>query len=158
MGLKFTFVLGGLCMSVMIICQAMPALKTQRELQNIEYTGSLMDKMASRNGVLTILLIGSLFGGVSQAVLGVASCDFIARCSTEKTKGFYYGYYFAWYMASNIPGNYIGSILIKETSGPQFFTIMSIICILGTMLFLLLTVPKERRNIINDDHYVNTVE
>jgi len=113
MGLKFTFMLGGFCMSVMIICQAMPALKTQRELQNIEDTGSFMDKLTSRNGVLSVLLIGSLFGGVSQAMMGVASCDFIARSSTEKTKGFYYGYLFAWYMASNIPGNYIGSILIK---------------------------------------------
>lgn len=54
----------------------------------------------------------------------------MSLCASPTTKGFYFGYFWAMYMSSEIIGNWVGSILILESSGPNFFLVMG-----GTMIF-----------------------
>jgi hypothetical protein len=47
-------------------------------------------------------------------------------------------------MASQIIGNFIGSRMIEDTSGPLFFLFMSLIMIAGIFGFSCLLIPKSQ--------------
>lgn len=46
-------------------------------------------------------------------------------------------------MSSQVVGNWIGSILILKTSGPEFFLVMGGIMIVALFGFLLITKPRN---------------
>jgi hypothetical protein len=90
---------------------------------------------------IAILYLGSILAGFGQAIIWVAQGEYISNCTTETTKGFYFGYFWAWYMASQIFGNFIGAQIIENTSGPSFFAIMSIIMFIAVLGFCKLQLP-----------------
>jgi hypothetical protein len=65
----------------------------------------------------------------------------MSECSTPHTKGFYFGYFWALFMASEIIGNWMGSYLIVEESGPSFFLIMGGIMVVAVLSFMTMRKP-----------------
>lgn len=102
-----------------------------------------MKFLTSQNVCITICFIGSILAGFGQAVLWVAQGEYMSSCATEETKGFFFGYFWVWYMASQIIGNFIGSYIIEDSSGPTFFLIMGAIMLVGNVGFLFLQPPHQ---------------
>lgn len=93
--------------------------------------------------IISLMVVGCVLSGLGQACMWVTQGDYISNCATNNTKGFYFGFFWFMYMSSNIFGNWIGSYLILQTSGPVFFIIMGIIMIIGQTGFLGLQKPKS---------------
>lgn len=65
----------------------------------------------------------------------------MSLCTNARTKGFYFGYFWAYYMSAMIVGNGVGSVLIKDSSGPTFSLVMWAVMIVGLLGFFCLKHP-----------------
>ena len=66
--------------------------------------------------VKQILIVGNLIAGFGAALIWVAQGDYISLCSTESTKGFYFGYFWVWNKMAEALGNLIGSMALTKMS------------------------------------------
>lgn len=51
--------------------------------------------------------------GWGDALMWVAHGTYIQECSTEETKGFYFGYFWSFYMFSQVIGNLLAAFVLK---------------------------------------------
>ena len=98
--------------------------------------------------MVIILCMISIISGLGQAIVWVASGEYMSLCANKNTKGFYYGYFWVFYMSSQIFGNYIGALTIEETTGPYFFANLLVLMLIVTPCFYLLKdpVPEVKKN------------
>lgn len=152
-GMKPTFILGGIGLSMIVFFQIVPAYRSQI-LSDPDTEHSSFVKYITKDSVcIFICYLGSILGGLGQSLFWVAEGEYMAMCGTEKTAGFYFGYFWIWYMATNIVGNGIGSEMIKSESGPEFFLIMSLIMFAGNVGFLFLRKPHQDLTRTLDDKF-----
>ena len=69
----------------------------------------------------------------------------MSLCASEEVKGFYFVYFWSLYMSAQIFGNLTGGIMIKETSGPEFFFFMAMVMIITMLGFICLIMPKPHK-------------
>ena len=108
-----------------------------------------IEKFITQKWVMVILLCAiSIISGLGQAIVWVASGEYMSLCATKQTKGFYYGYFWVFYMSSQIFGNYIGAISIDKSSGPFFYLMLGSIMVAAVPAFCFLKIPEHP----NDNH------
>ena len=129
--------IGGLNLAMVVFCQTIPAWRAQEKTEGKKEDFWLFHD----NVIICILILGSVMAGLGQAFVWVIQGEYMSECSTPHTKGFYFGYCWALFMTSEIIGNWMGSILILESSGPSFFLIMGSIMVVAVLSFMTLRKP-----------------
>lgn len=84
-----------------------------------------------------------MISGFGGSFIWVAQGDYLAKCATESSKGFYYGYYWVWYESAQIVGNLCAALVIEKLSGVNFFISMAAFMIVSTFGFCFLRTPKN---------------
>jgi hypothetical protein len=118
-------------LGMMIYTEIIPAWKAESE-------GSFLMKDST---VKNILILGNLVAGFGAALIWVAQGDYISLCSTEMTKGFYFGYFWVWNKMAEVLGNLIGALAITKMSQNGFFILMSMIMTVPSAMFMFLKNP-----------------
>ena len=83
-GIRKTFLLGGVMLSMMAFVQMMVYIEND-SLRGLIETG---------------LIVGSMASGFGQALMWIAQGEYIGLCATEKTQGFYFSYFWGLYNIS----------------------------------------------------------
>ena len=96
------------------------------------------------SSIEAILYLGHLLTGFGMTLTAVVEGEYISLCATEKTKGFYFGYFLCIMQLSMVIGNYVGSVLILETTGPTFFLILGGIMLIGMVGFFFIITPNKK--------------
>ena len=144
LGLKGAFVTGFFLLSVMVFSQILTVWRAQQIEDGVSVDSSFFMK---REVVITILFIGQILTGSGQAIIWVAQGEYMSKCASEDSQGFYFGLFWCIYMSSQIFGNFIGSEIITQTFGPVFFIIMGTLMIAVVITFLFLRKPKPFENV-----------
>jgi MFS family permease len=142
-GMKSTFIFGGINLSLVVLCQIVPALRSQIKNDPDSDPSGFVKFVTKDQICIMICYLGSIFGGFGQSLVWVAQGEYMSSCGTDETAGFYFGYFWVWYMSTNIIGNWLGSEMIQRESGPAFFFIMFLIMIAGNAGFLFLKKPHQ---------------
>ena len=87
------------------------------------------------------LLSAAIVNGFTVGVLWAAANQYIADCSSEENKGFFFSYFWAFYMTSQIIGNLIAAFVLGRLSQQQYFYIMAVISLLSIVGFTFLKKP-----------------
>ena len=58
------------------------------------------ERDATHVPISIVCMTGFIIGGIGQAFLYVVQGEYLSKCATEKTKGFYFGYNWVFYMGS----------------------------------------------------------
>jgi MFS family permease len=140
-GLRQSLVLGAILFGLVTLCQIFPAcydaaLEDPAAIQNKWYTWFM-----NKTIVQVILVVSSIFSGLGAGLIWVSQGEYISKCTTESSKGFYFGYFWAWYMSAQIIGNLTGGILITKSSGIEFFVIMGAMALTFSFNFCFLKTP-----------------
>ena len=124
-GVKKTFTLGGVLLSTMAFVQMMVYINDD-----------------AMHGLISFgLIIGSMASGFGQALMWIAQGEYIGKCATAKTQGFYVGYFWALYNISQAVGNLLGGDLLADVSGTIFFLTMGMAMAVISLGFLCLGDP-----------------
>ncbi|CDW83344.1 major facilitator superfamily protein [Stylonychia lemnae] len=102
-------------------------------------------------------ILSSIFDGLGNAIQWVAQGKYIADCATEKTKGFFFSYFWAYYMASQIVGNLLGALVIKQFDQIVFYLTMACFSILASFIFICLKDPITSYEALEDDQIQQNV-
>jgi len=78
------------------------ALSSWRAIQSVDEAGTswFHQMLMNKPFIVAILVATSFGGGIGMSFTAQIQGEYITLCSTEKTKGFYFGYVWCWYMAS----------------------------------------------------------
>ena len=98
------------------------------------------------------MLISAGINGLGASILWVGQGKYITSCANEENKGFFFSLFWFILMTAFV-GNLIGAFVIGQFSLVAFFVIMSLICLLGSLGFLLLAQPKSTWSALTEgDH------
>lgn len=89
----------------------------------------------------TVLFFASIVNGFTVGILWAASNQYVAECSSDDNKGFFFSYFWCFYMTSQILGNLIAAFTLGALSQEYYFIIMAIIASLATFSFIFLKNP-----------------
>lgn len=98
--------------------------------------------LTERTFIEVCQVISAVLSGVGSGFMWVSQGEYMARCATEASKGFYFGYFWAWYMAAQIVGNLTGALIVEKAAGVPFFAIMGAFGVCCSFLFCFLRDPK----------------
>ena len=71
--------------------------------------------------IVTMLIICALINGFGAALIWVANGNYISKCATPKTKGFFYGFFWVVFMSSQVVGSLIGAAILESGKDQTFF-------------------------------------
>ena len=91
--------------------------------------------------ITIILFISTIWNGLTVGILWACANNYVARCSSVKSRGFYFSYFWTFYMASQIIGNFIAAYTLGYLTQTAYFLIMGFICLIGTVFFWYLGTP-----------------
>ena len=139
-GMKLTFSIGFIFLSMMVFCQILTAWRAQQNENGNQDGGHFF---TSKRFVVPFLFISHIIAGFGQAIIWVAHGEYISLCATDETKGFFFALFWAFYMGSEIFGNLTGALIITRASGPVFFLIMGLIMLITVFGYIFLKQPKK---------------
>lgn len=139
-GLKVTFGLGFIGLSMLVFGQILPAWRAEINIHDNQDDSHFL---TSKQFVIPVLFVGSITSGFGQAIIWVAQGEYISECANEETKGFFFALFWAFYMASQIFGNLTGALIITHASGPSFFLIMGMIMLFSVIGFFFIRKPYK---------------
>lgn len=96
-GMKLTFGIGFVCLSMMVFCQILTAWRAQKNQKDNQDGSSFL---TSKAFVIPTLFICHIISGFGQAIIWIAQGEYISECGTEETHGFFFALFWAFYMAS----------------------------------------------------------
>ena len=77
--------------------------------------------------------------GIGAAIIWVAEGEYIAKCATESSKGFYFGLFILLYQGSQIFGSFFGGLIFEfKLNKTIFFVIMSSLALAAALSFVIL--------------------
>lgn len=137
MGVKFCLMLGGAGNIVWILTTVLAAkYKEAKESQPDSV-------FASYRFIVCLIFLSSIVNGFTVGILWSSANSFISSCANDQNKGFFFSYYWSFYMASQIFGNLIAAIVLKEFKQQYFFEIMAFLAFVATISFLFIQQPKK---------------
>jgi MFS family permease len=107
-----------------------------------------ISKSVIRGTILTTAILCG-FGG---SILWVAQGNYLSICATDQNKGLFSAIFWAVYMGSGLIGDLFAAYVVAAFNESVFYTIMTALCILASLSFLLLRVPK-RSDSDKDEEY-----
>lgn len=96
-GLKQTFVVGFVCLSLMIFGQMLMAWRAEKNKNDNQDDSSFL---TSKRFVVAFLYFTNIISGFGQAIIWVAQGEYVSLCANEYTKGFFFALFWAFYMGS----------------------------------------------------------
>ena len=108
LGIKPSLVLGAFCYFFWVFSFLCPAFYGENR------DSSLF--LLSRGFIYFIVLFSSAVNGFGAGILWVAQGKYIADCASDDNRGFFYSYSWAIFMCSQILGNLIAGLVVKNTS------------------------------------------
>ena len=96
------------------------------------------------------MIFSAGINGLGSSLLWVGQSTYISQCASEENKGRFYGTFWFLFMWSQIVGNLLGAYVLSSFSKVMFFVLMSIISLLGTSTFLLLTRPLKHYELLSE--------
>jgi len=96
LGLIWTFTFGAICFSMCAFINILPAWR-QNQLSKDDQNQSVF---VNRNFVIAFLYIANMISGFGTAIMWVAQGEYISSCSTEDSKGLYFGVFWVIFMSS----------------------------------------------------------
>ncbi|CDW79190.1 major facilitator superfamily protein [Stylonychia lemnae] len=88
------------------------------------------------------LLLSTVINGFTVGVLWAAANQYIADCSSDSNKGFFFSYFWSFYMTSQIFGNLIAAFVLGHLEQDNYFEIMAGVASLATLTFFFLKRPQ----------------
>lgn len=92
--------------------------------------------------IKTTLIIAAGINGLTVGILWATTNTYVADCSSDKNKGFYFSYFWAFYMSSQVIGNLVAAFVIGNLNQETYFIIMAIVGTLATVLFIFIKPPE----------------
>jgi MFS family permease len=140
-GLRTIFIVGTQLNSLVVMAQILPAWFAEVQDDPESVDGHWYEWFTRRRVVETFLIISVILTGIGSALMWIAQGEYMAKCTTSQSKGFYFGYFWVWYMSAQIIGNLTGALIIERSSGVGFFIIMSLMAFAASLLFCCLIMP-----------------
>jgi Major Facilitator Superfamily len=104
----------------------------------------------SRGFLLFVLYLSTSLLGLGAAMIWVAEGEYISRCANDYNKGMFMSTFRAIYMSSNIVGYLFSAFVIGIISSMQmFFTILTVLSLFATVVFLFLMTPTPQPISVN---------
>lgn len=112
-GLRKAMVISSLMFSTVILAQYFPTYGSFLVKNKDEYEETFgYNILTNKAFVSTVLIISSAVAGFGQAIIWVSLGDYITRCATESTIGFYFGLNYSIMMSSMLLGNFANAFLV----------------------------------------------
>ncbi len=58
----------------------------------------------------------SMINGLAMGIVQPAEGTYVASCTTEHTKGFFFAFFWAFYMGSQVIGNLVAALVLGNIS------------------------------------------
>lgn len=100
-GTKATLVQGGIGITIWILSTLLAVYSVELMAMGVPYWALVLG-----------LILGSIVDGLTVGVLWSSANQYIADCSSDENKGFYFSYFWAFYMTSQIAGNLTAAFVI----------------------------------------------
>ena len=92
-GWKPTFIIGGIGFCIVVVEQVLPAWYDEVQSNPGEVKGKWYSFLVNRTFVEVSNFFSNVIAGFGGSFIWVAQGDYLAKCATESSKGFYYGYF-----------------------------------------------------------------
>ncbi|CDW71948.1 major facilitator superfamily protein [Stylonychia lemnae] len=93
-----------------------------------------------------MVLLSAAVNGVGSALNWTASGEYISKCASDENRGFFFSFFFFMYMSSQIVGSIIAAVVLQNSEMLTLHIVMSIVMLVGCLLFLLLKNPTKRKS------------
>ena len=123
-GTRKSLILGGIGVTIWILSTL---LAVKREKLNENGVGDGLIYMG--------LFLAAILNGFTVGILWTAANQYIADCSSEENKGFFFSYFWAFYMTSQIIGNITAAFVLGRLNEESYFWIMAVISVVAICLF-----------------------
>ena len=123
-----------LCM-IFVVSLLVPAFKSE-DLTSDNFF--LSDKF-----VYPLMIFTSIATGVGEGFTQPSAGKFIADCTTEETKGFYFAFFWAFYMGSQVFGNLIAAYLLGNFDQRYYVIIITAIGLLSSVIMMFMKQPRK---------------
>ncbi|CDW87024.1 major facilitator superfamily protein [Stylonychia lemnae] len=142
-GSKLTLFFGAACYLINIIEQILPALYAQQPENRDK-------QFYFRKGfIYSMGILAGVINGIGSGVIWTAQGEYVSNCANDENKGFFFSYFYFIYMSSQIAGNIIAAIVLENSQLTTYYIVMSIIMVVGCLLFLFLQKPiKSQTDIL----------
>ncbi len=127
----------GSCCDCFWIVSAIPAALYEEKPGSTSF-------FVSEGFIYFITLFGAVADGFGDALMWTAHGTYVQECSTESTKGFYFGYFWSIYMFSQVIGNLTAAFVLGKLPLSEFYLIMSSLAFLAIICFCLLKNPIKQ--------------
>jgi hypothetical protein len=106
------------------------------------YRVKLLDMGVPLYVIYAGLILATIINGFTVGILWASANQYIADCSSDFNKGFFFSYFWSFYMTSQIFGNLIAAFVLGLLEQGNYFEIMACIAFLATLSFLFLRKPS----------------
>jgi hypothetical protein len=139
LGTKLTLCFSGLAHALWIASFLMPAYK-------FEAVGQ--DKEKFSDGLIVITNIGGAFLlGLGAGPLWVSQSFYISLCANDANKGRYNSIFFSIFQGASLVTYPVAGIMIKNFKKSTFYWLMTLIALIGSLFFLVLSTPQKSHDL-----------
>lgn len=125
LGPRYSMVLGAFCYSLYIGTFIIASLQ------------------APKAALITAFYITAALNGFGASILWVGQGRYISECATDSNKGNFNSIFWAIYMGSALVGDLFGAFMISEVNEVVFYILMTALCIMASLFFMLLKPPTK---------------
>lgn len=98
------------------------------------------------------MIIASILTGVGECIIWVVGGTYVSLLCTTENKGYYYGFFMSVIALSNVFGNALGSLILKNNFDMGSFVIaMTFLTSLATLMSLFVQTPEVDEEPEDDD-------
>ena len=109
LGFRISHSIGSIGITLWILSSALAASRKQQDDPNIGDHSFIY----SDGFIYFVNILTSIICGISGAILWISYGVYCSSCSTDATKGFYFGLFWFFYMTSQIFGNLIAAFVLN---------------------------------------------
>lgn len=63
-----------------------------------------------------MVILSAVINGLGCGILWTSEGRYVSSCATDETKGFFFGYFYFIFMSSQVFGNLIAALVLKDNS------------------------------------------
>lgn len=124
-----------LCM-IYVVSLIVPAIKSENPTSQSFVLSDLF--------VYPLMIFTSIATGVGEGFTQPSGGKYIADCTTEETKGFYFAFFWSFYMGSQVFGNLIAAFLLGNFDQRYYVIIITGIGLLSALIIVFMKQPHKQ--------------
>jgi len=102
---------------------------------------ALHARYLNKTFIIVLTYAAAVLNGFGASILWPAQAKYVTICASDRNEGLFNGVFSAIFMSSSVFGYLMSAFLIGAVNLSVFFTILTIISLLASILFLLLPKP-----------------